>query len=773
MYAHTLLAALLKQDGFRFMLHPDLVQDFPEGRPIQALDMERLHIHKDTQGVILARKRDTKFFLDPVTGSFQLNLSPAAAMSGTVQTGKFGPPSFLVRLLKGDEVYGFGAATGSLNKLGARFSLKTIDTNFYSIPGGSYSAFPFFMIRRGSECMGVFLNCSLPGEVEVDIEGSSRAEGPEVRFDIHTSVPIPIDVFVMNGSAARVLQAYARITGMPFLPPIWSLGFHQSRWSYRSQKRVIEVAERFRIEDIPCDAIHLDIHHMEAYKVFTWNKRNFPDPKAMHESLDKLGMRTVAIVDPGVAVEEEYDTYESGRNEDAFCRDAMGNYFKGKVWPGVTVFPDFTLENVRKWWAHQHAALFRMGVSGIWNDMNEPSWRLGKSTDPLLEEVKFKNNTQAEVRNMYANLEAEATQLAFTKFKPDERPFILTRSAFCGIQKYAGMWTGDNHSSWAQLRENLNMVLNLGLTGVPFSGADVGGFGSGTGLRAIVKWRKDPELFARWMEMGSLMPFFRAHTVLYSTDQEPWSFGEETLGICRKHIKRRYRLLHYIYKLFHESALTGAPIVRPVFYEFPNTKETDADGLFMLGPSILAAPVFERGAKDRTVVLPDCGEMWYDFETGETFAPGLYRIPTRPGTFPVFVRGGAAIPLAIPGRNAEDSAKTPLTIEIFPGAQIQGSFVLDAGNGLDGRQAKVNVDGKRDRTGTLQLSLSIKEDGFTPFQRTVRLRLPRGYRTGSIAKGKKLEAESFDMVQEDRLGTAMQFEIPLEDQKLEFEYRTP
>lgn len=770
MFAHTLLAGLIKPDSFRFVLHPDEVSDFPEGRPLEPVAVEKLAIHKDAQGVILARKRELKFYLDPVTGSFHLTFDEKRKLTGIVQNGKFGPPLLLLRLLPGDEVYGFGAATAALPKKASRFFLRTIDTIFYSIPESSYSAFPFFMIRRGSDFFGVFLNCVLPTKVEVDMDGSKRPEGPEVRFDIQSESPLPVDVFLFSGTALQVLESYARVTGKPFLPPAWAIGFHQSRWSYKTQDRVLELARRFRAEDVPCDAIHLDIHYMEKYKVFTWDKKAFPDPKAMHEELSRSGMRTVAIVDPGVAAEEEYEVYEGGRTEDAFLRDSMGNLFRGKVWPGPTVFPDFTLDHVRGWWAHQHVALFRPGVSGIWNDMNEPTWRMGKKSDPLLEDVRFKNNTQAEVRNLYANLEAEATNLAFAKFKKDERPFVLTRSAFCGIQKYAAVWTGDNHSSWDQLKENLSMVLNLGMTGVPFSGADVGGFGGGRGLLAVLKLRKDPELFARWMELGSLMPFFRAHTVLYSADQEPWSFGEQVLAIARKHIKRRYRLIHYIYNLFHEASQSGAPIVRPVFFEFPDVPvESDH---FLLGPSLLAAPVLEKGMERRSVQLPAIPEGWVDFETGDNLPGGTYYVPTRPGSFPLFVRGGTALPIAMPLQNVEETIRAPLAIEVFPGPQIAGRFILDDGKSVDGRRAVVELTGKKDRNGSLHLELKVKEDGFSPFQRTIRLRLPLNYRTGAIQRGRKVEGELYDLAQEDRLGQRMQFEIPLEDLKIEFEYKS-
>lgn len=770
MFAHTLLAGLIKPDAFRFVLHPEDVADFPGGRPLETMPVDKLAIHKDAQGVILARKRDLKFYLDPVTGSFHLTFDEKRKLTGIVQNGKFGPPLLLMRLLPGDEIYGFGAANGLFPKKASRFFLRTIDTLFYSIPESSYSAFPFFMIRRGTDFFGVYLNCILPAKVEIDVDGSRRAEGPEVRFDIQSDKPLPVDVFLLAGTPLEILDTYSKITGRPFLPPAWALGFHQSRWSYKSQDRVVEVARRFREEDIPCDAVHLDIHYMDAYKVFTWNKKSFPDPKAMHEELNGLGVRTVAIVDPGVAAEEDYDAFESGRKEDAFMRDSMGNVFRGKVWPGPVVFPDFTLENVRKWWAHQHASLFRPGVSGIWNDMNEPVWRMGKKTEPLAEDVKFQNHSQAEMRNLYANLEAEATSLAFEKFKKDERPFILTRSAFCGIQKYAALWTGDNHSSFEQLKENLAMVLNLGLTGVPFCGADVGGFGGGRGILAVLKLRKDPELFARWMELGSLMPFFRAHTVLYSADQEPWSFGEQALAIARKHIKRRYRLMHYIYNLFHEAASSGAPIVRPVFFEFP--QENSPADHFMLGPSLLAAPVLEKGAEKRSVTLPAAAEGWVDYDTLDSLPGGTYQLSTRPGIYPLFVRGGTALPVAVAQRNADDTLRAPLAVEIFPASVIHGSFILDDGKGTDGRKAVVQIQGKKDRNGTIQLELSVREQGFTPFQRSIRLRLPVNYRMGAIHRGKKVEGELYDLAQEDRLGQRMQFEVPLEDLRIEFDYKS-
>lgn len=766
-------------DAVRLCVFPKPEKDLPAGRPIEdGLSFDRLAIHKDAQGMLRAQKRTIRILFDPPSGHFKVTGTRGDTFEGTVQTGTFASPLFLVRLQKDDVIYGMGAASGRLTKNDQSFRMLNLDTLFYTIPGSSYSSFPFFWIRRGKQFTAILLNSTLPARVSVGNSENDPA-GSCVRFDLDTDGgAFPVDFFVFQGTPKEILDQFTQITGRPHLAPLWALGFQQSRWSYRSAERVIALAEKFRSEEVPCDAIHLDIHYMDRYRVFTWDPKHFANPSGMHARLKELGMRTVSIVDPGVARAPGYSVYEDGVNKNFFCRTKEGSIFHGKVWPGVTAFPDFTRDDVREWWGEQHGPLFAAGTSGIWNDMNDPVLWMGKKYDPLGQNVVHRTGSHREVRNLYANLEAEGTWIGFQKHKPDHRPFILTRSACTGIQKHAWLWTGDNRSNWKHLRENLNMVLNLGLTGVPLCGSDVGGFGSGTEIPflmelAAVKIKKDKELFARWMELGSLMPFFRAHTTLYSYDQEPWSFGPEVLAVAKKHIRRRYRLLPYIYSLVHNAHRTGEPMVRTVFYEYPEIPERQSQGLFFLGPSLLAAPVLEPGQSMRKVFLPP-GD-WYEYESGRKIhGDREEEIPVVPGYFPLFVKAGTALPVAQPGRNADETLAGEIGFEIYPGPDLTGSLILDDGwsHAADrGETMEARLSGREDRTGNLILELVFDKKRFTPKAKNLILRMPPNYRMMEL-RGKKSEGALISLAREDRPFSMFQFELPWQNLRAEFPYRS-
>ena len=358
----------------------------------------------------------------------------------------------------------------------------------------------------------------------------------------------------------------------------------------------------------------------------------------MHDTLRSLGFRTLAIVDPGVSA-VPYPVYETLRAGDMLLERQGGEPYEGKVWPGATVFPDFTLERTRQSWGRFHEPLIAAGVAGFWNDMNDPVLRMGEAYDPLAEDVQHHGVPHRRVRNLYANGMAEATVSGLQSMRPDQRPFVLSRSGFLGIQRHAAVWTGDNHSSWEHLRENLHMVLNLGLCGLPMTGADVGGFGRGPGKYGAVKpLRPSAELFVRWMELGALMPFFRVHCTLYAPRQEPWSFGRRALELCRRVLRRRYRLLPLLYRLALEAHSDGLPIIRPLFMHFDVPRGRGA-GQFLLGDGVLAAPMLHKGATQREVWLPE--GSWVDWNTGEAHDGGRSITVDAPlGITPLFVRAG-------------------------------------------------------------------------------------------------------------------------------------
>lgn len=632
------------------------------------------------------------------------------------------PWSLSVDIPRGARVFGFGAATGAATKNGARFRLMTRDTLFFGIDGASYGAFPIFWVRDGSSTFAVLVLSTYPldvevGEAAVTLRGACDTE--------HSAV----DLVLLRGTPADILADLGALVGRTFLPPAWALGFHQSRWSYKTQGAVLDVAKRFRKEALPADVVHLDIHYMDRYRVFTFSPERFPEPRALHDELRALGFRTLAIVDPGVSV-APYPVYDEGEAAGIFCTTSDQRRYQGKVWPGATVFPDFTRARVRDAWARFHAPLLDAGVGGVWNDMNDPVFKVGEVYDPLAEDVRHGEHGEIphrRVRNLYANQMAEATAQALTSARPQERPFVLTRSAFLGIQRFSAVWTGDNLSRWEHLRSNLADVLNLGLSGVPVCGADIGGFGGRTGKLGAVKWRPPAELFVRWMELGALLPFMRVHTTLYSPRQEPWSFGKAALQHCRRQLQRRYQLLPLFYRLALEAHERGLPMVRPLWLEHDVGAAGPLDQL-MLGDALLAAPVLVPGATSRKVTLPP--GAWIDYDSGEVLVGGReVERPAPLGHCPLFISAGTALFTLSPGRNAEDTLKGALALEVSappPGRPGRGSLFLDDGVASDGRRFLLDV-ATEDLGGRLRLRFTRRDTSFTPPQTELELRAPRAF----------------------------------------------
>jgi len=668
-------------------------------------------------------RRDATLDLDWRDGTFAFTDGGEQVLCGHAGTAPFGVDFELGAA----EILGFGAATGAPDRNGTRFRVMTRDTLFYGIPGASYTAFPFFIARSGDSTMGVLMVTSDPLDVVVD-------EGKVAITAACDTGGAPVDVIIFRGSIADIVRDLASLVGRTFLPPAWALGFHQSRWSYKTDREVLDIARRFRALDLPADAIHLDIHHMDRYRVFTWHPRRFPQPAAMHRELAALGFRTMAIVDPGISV-SPCMVHETLRRGDMLLARSDREPYVGKVWPGATVFPDFTQPRTQEAWGLLHRRLVDAGVSGIWNDMNDPVFRAGEVYDPLAEDVRHHGVPHARVRNLYANGMAEATVSGLRALRPGKRPFVLSRSGFLGIQRHAAVWTGDNHSSWRHLRENLDMVLNLGLSGVPLAGADVGGFGRGPGKYGAVKpFRPSAELFIRWMELGALMPFFRVHCTLYAPRQEPWSFGRRALELTRIVLKRRYRLLPLLYRLALEAHETGLPIVRPMFMHFAVPRGVARDQ-FLLGDQVLVAPVVEKGAVQREVWLPP-GE-WTHWLTGREYAgEQTVVVDSQLAMTPVFIHAGTALFVADPGRNAEETLLSPLALEVYPPSPGQtggGTLFLDDGESVHGARFLLEVALRNDGR-ALHIDLRRRVDSFVPRQRELELRLPPAYRSSVIGR---------------------------------------
>ncbi len=441
-----------------------------------------------------------------------------------------------------------------------------------------------------------------------------------------------LDYVVVHGDdPAQVLERLTPLIGRIELPPRWAIGYHQSHWGYDSAARLRDVAGEFARRRLPCDAIHLDISYMHGHRVFTWDTKRFPDPAGLISELGQRGMQCVAIVDPGVKLEPGNPVYDGGLSRDAFVRDAGGEQVTGYVWPGRCVFPDFLRPDVRAWWADLHAALVGPGVAGIWNDMNEPAIYDGPvGAEIVASVVEMPGDAvhgppdrpvrHADVHNVYGLSMARAAAEAMTRLRPDRRAFALSRSGCTGIQRYAAIWTGDNTSSWEHLQLSLPMLCNLGLSGVPFVGADIGGFwGDAT-----------PELFARWIQAGVLYPLMRGHSHVRNRPNEPWEFGADVEVVARAALRLRAELRPYLYTLFHEAATKGSPILRPLLWEFfADPRAALIEDEVLLGDAMLAAPVCHAGQRvaRRSTSRPDAGT------TGgagrHTRGPSTHRSPPR------------------------------------------------------------------------------------------------------------------------------------------------
>jgi alpha-glucosidase len=530
-------------------------------------------------------------------------------------------------------VYGLGEKMGPLDHRGRRWVQWASDVAPH-VPSADplYQAIPFALLAGPRGARGLLV--ADVGRTVFDARRSGQlVVGVEQGAVVAELLPGP--------HPTRVLDLYTRLTGRPALPPVFALGVHQSRWGYRSADEVRSVVEGYRARDIPLDAVFLDIDYMDEYRLFTWDPVRFPDPQGLTAELTQRRVRLVPIIDVGVKVDATYPVYQQGRQGGHFLVNPAGGVFTGQVWPGEAAFPDFARSATRDWWADLNRALAERGVGGIWNDMNEPAlWdaqqRLVREPEAWhrLDDGRMVPN--AAIHNAYALLEARATYEGLrAAHTPPRRPFILTRSGFAGIQRYAAVWTGDNQSWWEQMAQSVPTCLNLALSGVALVGADVGGFSD----------VPTPELMARWIALGSFLPYFRIHSDNVSPAQEPWRFGALVEDVARQFMGRRYRLLPYWVSLFAEAAATGTPPLRPLFWHFPDQAEAFTLGdQFLIGPFLLVAPVLQPGVRHRAVYLPK--GRWWDVEARRwRDGPGWHVADADERQLPRYWRSGAVIPV--------------------------------------------------------------------------------------------------------------------------------
>ncbi|MBN2982421.1 TIM-barrel domain-containing protein [Cohnella algarum] len=557
-----------------------------------------------------------------------------------------------------DRYYGFGEKAGFLDKRGEKLVMWNTDVYAPHNPetDSLYVSIPYYMAVSGSQAYGILLDNA--HRTEFDMKSRS-----EIRFGADGGV---LDYYFLAGPEPKdVLGRLARLTGTMPLPPKWSLGYHQSRYSYETEAEVRELVAAFEEKGIPLDAVYLDIHYMDGYRVFTVDRSRFPDFEEMVRDLARKGVRVVTIVDPGVKADPEYAVYMEGIRGGMFCKNAEGRVFHGPVWPGRSAFPDFTSGRVRKWWGDNHKPLLDAGVAGIWNDMNEPSvFNESKTMDlDVLHDNDGHGGTHRQLHNAYGLQMARATYEGLAQGLGGDRPFVLTRAGYAGIQKYAAVWTGDNRSFWEHLQMMIPMCLNLGLSGVPFCGADVGGFAHDA----------TAELLVRWTQAAAFTPYFRNHSEIKCGRQEPWAFGEETEALVREAIRMRYRWLLHLYALMEEASRTGVPAMRPLFLEFPDDPETYAIAdQFLLGPNVLVAPMLRPGAKHRAVYLPE-GE-WIEFASGRR-CEGGGAVVARAGLdeIPVYVRAGTAVLQESDRLTTAEAAET-MTVRLYLSSEAEQAF---------------------------------------------------------------------------------------------------
>lgn len=530
-----------------------------------------------------------------------------------------------------DHFYGLGEKTGYLDKRGEKMTMWNTDVYAPHNPetDALYQSHPYFMVLRNGAAHGIYFDNTFKSTFDfrskTDVY-SFGAEGGKVDF------------YVMAGSGPKdVLEQYTALTGRAPIPPKWAIGYHQSRYSYESEKEVRELAAIFKEKGIPVDAVYLDIHYMDEYRVFTFDRERFPDPDKLVKDLKEQGIRIIPIVDPGVKEDPEYPIYQEGIYGDHFCKYIEGSLYFGDVWPGNSAFPDFTSSEVRDWWGEKHKYYADLGIEGIWNDMNEPSVFNESKTMDL--KVMHKNDgdpkTHRELHNVYGLLMGEATYDGMKKQLGGKRPFLLTRAGFSGVQRYAAVWTGDNRSFWEHLQLSLPMVMNLGLSGIPFAGPDVGGFAHDS----------NGELLTRWTQVGTFTPYFRNHSAIGTLRQEPWSFGEKYEQIIKQYIELRYQWLPQLYTLFAEAWQKGLPVMRPLMLEYPEDRNTfNLSDQFMLGNNVIVAPIMQPSAEHRAVYLPE-GE-WIDYWTDEVYSGGSHHLVHAPlEVLPIFIKKGTVIAL--------------------------------------------------------------------------------------------------------------------------------
>lgn len=609
---------------------------------------------------------------------------------------------FVFEHQEGDQFYGMGEKLLGLELSGKQSKFWNTDAFgdfhwkeiFEDRVDPLYVSIPYLILKRGNTYLGLLLDN--PHATFINTGAMLQAAGGQMNLGVPERKTIligaergPSDLYVLVGpSLAELTRKLQTLVGRTPLPPVWALGYNQCRWGYKSDQDLMELDRMFRRHGIPCDGLWIDIDYMDAYKVFTFQKKLFPNLKGTLKELAARGRKVIPIIDPGVKKQKGYPVYDDGRRRQVFCQNPQGGEFIGLVWPGETAFPDFSLPQARAWWAKLVQQFGENGIRGAWIDMNDPSTGAVQNDAMRFNHGKALHDT---FHNQYASGMAQATRAGFEAAHPGRRAFVISRSGYTGISKYSAIWTGDNCSNYHNLRLAIPCSLNLALSGVPFNGPDIGGFAGDC----------PSELLRNWQKAGFLFPFCRNHTSCGTRRQEPWAHDALTLKLVTHYVRLRYKLRPYLYQLFQQQAAHGEAILRPLFYEFADTPEWPLGRIedqFMVGPAILQAPVVWEKATSREVVLPGPATWWSALDARWIKGPRRLKVSPGPLQTPLYVREGSIVPMT-PGEprdNRYDGARVEAHVFLrrASGGSVQTTYTWDDGDTLayrDGQRSEVAI----------------------------------------------------------------------------------
>lgn len=627
------------------------------------------------------------------------------------------------RMPSEESYFGLGDKPGPMNRRNHAYTMW--NTDFFGWQESDdpiYKTIPFFIGLRKGTAYGVFFDNTHRSSFDFGKESpdyfSFGAEGGELNY-----------YFIAGPEPKKIVQQFTALVGRTPLPPLWSLGYQQSRYSYYPEARAREVVQTLREKKVPADVIYFDIDYQRGNAPFTINREYFPHFEKMIADFRAQGMRTILITDLHIKKDPDhgYAPYDSGMKNDVFVKRPDGSVYVGIVWPGDSVFPDFTLTRVRDWWGGLYKDFVNMGVAGFWNDMNEPAtFQTLSKTMPLDNVHRLDDGTTLDhraIHNVFGMENARATYEGLLKLRPDERPFVLTRAAYAGAERYAATWTGDNSATWNHIGMSVSQIMNLGLSGYSLVGADVGGFAGSPPV----------DLLTRWYELGVFYPIYRNHAAKGTADHEPWASGPEQEAIRKRYIELRYRLLPFIYTAMEESSHTGVPLMEPLFLEYPDEQGLyGEDHEFLFGKDFLVAPVVSEKVDAEDIHLPP-GD-WYDFWTAEKHS-SKEQISLHPALSetPLYVRAGAIIPMQPVVQSTNEKPDGPLELRVYPGSDCHGTLYQDDGLTFaykKGNVLRVNFTCQLSPE-SLTITSSIEKNGYQPWWNSTQLKI---YGTGAEPK---------------------------------------